>query len=68
MFQNQNKYIRSAKKTKDKQLMTSKTNDPETIKNNKEIQIQNQAITPYVQNSMLKFVVASITPFLHKKS
>jgi hypothetical protein len=32
--------------------MTSKTNDLETIKNNKEIQIQNQALTPYMQNSM----------------
>jgi hypothetical protein len=32
--------------------MTSKINDLETIKNNKEIQIQNQVITPYMQNSM----------------
>jgi hypothetical protein len=32
--------------------MTSKINDLETIKNNKEIQIQNQVITPYMQNFM----------------
>jgi hypothetical protein len=32
--------------------MTSKINDLETIKNNKEIRIQNQVITPYMQNSM----------------